>query len=95
MKSRIIIMYLLIITIPVFLGALGWQAARYGALEKEIRRNETTQEEWIAGNRRLIADIALLSSSERIESIARDELGLHKKQPEEVLQIQIVGDRDP
>jgi cell division protein FtsL len=78
----------------MLLGALGWQSARYAALEKEVKRNEKVQEEWISSNRRLIADIALLSSSGRIESIAVHNLGLSKKRPEEVLQIQITGDRD-
>jgi cell division protein FtsL len=91
-KGRIVIMYIFILTIPLFLGALAWQSARYGALEKEIIRNGERQEECIARNRRLIAEIALLSSSERIESLARNSLGLGKKRPEEVLQIRITGD---
>jgi cell division protein FtsL len=54
-----------------------------------MRRLETVQEEWIESNKRLIAGIAVLSSSERIEHIAKNDLGLQKKAPEEILQIRI------
>jgi hypothetical protein len=82
-------------TIPLFFGALVWQSCRYADLEKETVNLETIQEDWIGGNRMLIARIALLSSAERIESIVRDEMGFVKKQPEEVLQIRITGGYRP
>lgn len=81
--------YFLVITVPLFLGLLTWQSARYGDLEREIQRLEKTQEEWVENNKRLIAGIVFLSSPDRIEHIARDELGLEKKRPEEVLHISI------
>ncbi|MDR2052609.1 MAG: cell division protein FtsL [Treponema sp.] len=90
-KARIVLLYFLMVTIPLFFGALAWQSCRYAELEKETVNLETVQEDWVAGNRRLIAGIALLSSAERIEGIARDQMGLAKKQPEEVLQIRITG----
>ncbi|MDR2785061.1 MAG: cell division protein FtsL [Treponema sp.] len=90
-KLRIILLYFLMVTIPLFFGALAWQSGRYARLEKETVNLETVQEDWVAGNRRLIAGIALLSSAERIEGIVRDQMGLTKKQPEEVLQIRITG----
>jgi len=83
--------YLLILTFPVFLGLIAWQSARYSDLERELIRLEKTQEEWVENNKRLIANITALSSPDRIERIARDELGLQKKRPEEVLQISIGG----
>jgi cell division protein FtsL len=81
--------YVLVLTIPLFLGLATWQSSRYGDLEREIKKLEKTQEEWVENNKRLIAGIAFLSSPDRIEHIARDELGLQKKQPEEVLLISI------
>ena len=90
-KGRIAVLYFLLITIPLFLFVQSWQSSRYAALEREGRQNETRQKELIDANRRLIADIALLSSSARIENLARDTLGLEKKQPEEVLLIDITG----
>ncbi|MDR1240077.1 MAG: cell division protein FtsL [Treponema sp.] len=78
-------------TIPLFLGLNAWQSSRYTSLEREISRLEDAQVEWIESNKRLIAGIAVLSSSERIEHIARNELKLERIAPEDVLQIRIAG----
>ena len=86
-----IFFYCLILSIPAFLALTAWQTSRYGDLEREIKKLEKAQEEWVENNKRLIAGIMLFSSPDRIERIARDELGLQKKQPEEVLQISIKG----
>ena len=84
---RRVILYFMTLTIPLSLGLAAWQATRYTALEKKIEFLVTEQEEWIESNKRLIAGIAVLSSVERIEHIARNQLGLTKKRPEEVLQV--------
>jgi cell division protein FtsL len=73
------------------LGLASWQSLRYAAIEKEIAGLEEAQREWIDSNKRLIAGIAVLSSADRIEHIAKEELALVKKEPEEVLQIRIEG----
>ncbi len=88
-----ILMYVIAITIPLCLGFNAWQSAEYAEISREVRQLEKTQSEWIESNKRLIAGIAMLSSSERIESIAVNELGLVKKTPEEILQIKIEGNR--
>lgn len=93
MRGRIGL-YLCIISIPLFLALDAWQANRYRTISKEVERLQQAQQEWLESNKRLIAGIAVLSSSERIEHIAREELGLEKKTPEEVLQIRITGGRD-
>jgi cell division protein FtsL len=89
--GRRLLLYGIVFTIPLFLGLVTWQSARYAELEGELRRLEAAQEEWVESNKRLIAGIALLSSPERIEHIAKNDLGLTKKSPEEVLQIRIEG----
>ncbi|MDR2109702.1 MAG: cell division protein FtsL [Spirochaetaceae bacterium] len=94
MMGRHIALYFIALTIPLFLGLVAWQSARYGDLEREVRRLETAQEEWLESNKRLIAGIAVLSSPERIEHIAEEDLALTRKRPEEVLQIRIEGERD-
>ena len=86
-----IFFYCFILSIPVFLALTAWQSSRYGDLERELKKLEKTQEEWVENNKRLIAGIMLYSSPDRIERIARDQLGLQKKQPEDVLQISIEG----
>ncbi|MDR2211035.1 MAG: septum formation initiator family protein [Spirochaetaceae bacterium] len=87
--------YMMVFSVPLLLGLTTWQSSRYGDLEREIAKLEKTQEEWVENNKRLIAGIAFLSSPDRIEHIARNELGLSKKQPEEVLQISIDGGEAP
>jgi cell division protein FtsL len=84
-----ILFYCFILSIPALLGIAAWQPSRYGDLERELKDLEKTQEQWVENNKRLIANITYLSSPDRIEHIARDQLGLQKKQPEEVLQIAI------
>ncbi|MDR0599952.1 MAG: cell division protein FtsL [Treponema sp.] len=91
MKRRFLF-YVMILSVPFFLALVTWQSARYGDLERELARMEEVQEEWVENNKRLIAGIVFYSSPQRIERIAREELGLRKKPPEEVLQIFVDGE---
>jgi cell division protein FtsL len=90
---RFILLYFLALTLPLFLGVSVWQSKKYAVLQREVRGLEVIQEEWIESNKRLIAGIALFSSPDRIERIAAKELGLTRKQPEEILQIRIENGR--
>ena len=92
MIRRYAFLYLIIFTIPVFLGLAIWQSVQYSNLDRNVRSLEAAQEDWIEENRKLIAGIAVLSSSARIEQIAVNDLGLRKINPENVLQIRI-GER--
>jgi cell division protein FtsL len=83
------LVYFIVLTIPLLLGLTAWQSTRYSDLEKEVRTLEAVQEDWVESNKRLIAGIAVLSSSERIENIAIHDLGLNKIEPEDVLQVRI------
>jgi cell division protein FtsL len=93
MKRRFLA-YFLVLTIPAFLGLLVWQSNRYQNLNRELLRIELLQEEWVEGNKRLIADITEYSSPERIEQIARFQLEMQKIQPENLLQINIVEGKE-
>jgi cell division protein FtsL len=93
MIRRYIFIYFMIFTIPLVLGLNTWQSFRYRELEQELEQLESSQEKWVESNKRLIAGIAVLSSSERIEHIAVHDLGLVKKRPEDVLQVRIEGRR--
>ncbi|MDR1637757.1 MAG: septum formation initiator family protein [Treponema sp.] len=88
MKKHLLL-YLAVITMPLLLALVVWQSTRYMDLEREIARLEAAQEEWVEGNKRLIAGIAMLSSSERIENIARNDPSLVRVRPEDILQIRI------
>lgn len=87
------LLYFFVLTLPLFLYAGARQAVRYAELEAEVARLEEEQEAWLESNKRLIAGIAVLSSSARIEHIAVQDLGLAKKSPDEVLQIRIARGR--
>ena len=91
-RSGYALFYFFVLTIPIFLGLTAWQSVRYTKLERNVRRLEAIQEDWVEGNKRLIAGIAVLSSSSRIEQVAVNDLGLIKISPEHVLQIRIEGE---
>ena len=82
-------MYFFVLTIPLFLGLAAWQSVRYTELERNVRRLEAAQEDLVESNKRLIAGIAVLSSSIRVGQVAVQDLGLGKPRPENVLQIRI------
>jgi cell division protein FtsL len=87
--KKALLRYFAVITMPLLMALVVWQSARYTDMERDITRLETAQEEWVESNKRLIAGIAMLSSSERIENIARNDPGLVRVRPEDVLQIRI------
>jgi len=91
MIRRYALMYFFVLTIPLFLGLAVWQSVRYTDLEKNVKRLEAVQEDWMNSNKKLIAAIAVLSSSLRIKQVAVNDLGLVKVRPEDVLQIKIDG----
>ena len=86
-----ILLFAAVLAIPLLLGLNAWQSCRYASLEKEIKRLEEAQADWVESNKRLIAGIAVLSSAERIEHIARTELDMRKIKPENVLLVKIEG----
>jgi cell division protein FtsL len=92
MMKRRLLVYFVSLSIPFLLALASWQSTRYLDLEREIARIEKEQEKWVEGNTRLIAAIAILSSSERIEHISQNQLGLSRIRPEDVLQIRITGE---
>ena len=94
MIRRYALLYIIVITIPLFLGVLVWQSVLYRDLDRGVRRLEAIQEEWIESNKKLIAGIAVLSSSSRIEQVAINDLRLTKIRPENVLQIRIEEERE-
>jgi cell division protein FtsL len=89
MTEKRVLLYVIVFSITLSLGLLVWQGVRCATLKKDVKRLEAVQNEWVLKNKRLITDIAALSSSARIEKIAKDSLGLDKKQPEDILQVRI------
>jgi cell division protein FtsL len=91
MLKRYLFLYVAVITIPLFLGLTVWQSERYYRLKRELERLEQMQADWVQANKRLITGNAVLSSPQRIEHIAKNDLNLQKIRPENVLQIKIGG----
>ncbi|MCE5255824.1 MAG: hypothetical protein LLF89_03150 [Spirochaetaceae bacterium] len=79
----------LIIISCLFAVGLVWQTSRFADLSEKAHNLELEQQSWIAWNKRLEADIALLSSRKRTSEMA-NYLGLKKVQPEERMRIQII-----
>jgi len=93
MLRRYLFLYIAAVTIPLFLGLIVWQSERYYRLKQELDRLEQTQADWVEANKRLITGIAVLSSPQRIEHIAINDLHLRKIRPQDVLQIKIGGEK--
>ena len=89
MIRRYALLYFFVFTIPIFLGIAAWQSVRYMKLDRDVRRLEAVQEDWVESNKKMIAGIAVLSSSSRVEQVAVHDLGLSKIRPEDVLQVRI------
>ncbi|MDR0502879.1 MAG: cell division protein FtsL [Treponema sp.] len=94
MKRHHFFLYILVLSIPFFLGLVVWQSNRYQNLENELKRLEQTQAEWVESNKRLIAGITEYSSPKRIEDIAVNQLSLIKIKPESLLQVRITEGKE-
>ncbi|MCR5723982.1 MAG: cell division protein FtsL [Treponema sp.] len=96
MKKKIgitdkLFMYVAAVLIPLLLVVDAVQATRYKRLEKEVAALEDKQVELVEENRKLISDISVLSSSDRIEQLAEQELGMHKAKSNEIVRVEIKG----
>ncbi len=80
------------LTLPVFVFLNVLQVFHHRQVRSEIASLETEQLEWLEKNKRVLAGIAVLSSPERIDNLARD-LGLQKNPRGRVLYILFNGDR--
>jgi cell division protein FtsL len=81
--------YASVVLIPLLLALDAFQAHRYARLKAELAKLEAKQIEVVEQNRKLISDISLLSSSDRIEKIAESELGMHKAKSEDIVRVEI------
>lgn len=86
MMKKILIIFM-IITVPVLFSLEVWQAARYKKLANEVSQLEEEQKDWIDKNKKILADISVLRSPERIQKLASEELGLEPLDPDKILRI--------
>lgn len=90
-KLQCVLECVLAALIPLCLIAFGLQTKRYSELSKEISDLEKKQERLIEQNKKLVSDISLLSSTDRIERIATEELGMHKAETEDIVRVEMNG----
>lgn len=79
--------FVLALAIPVMLFSLVWQTSRYGDMERDVRELDRKQVEIITVNRRLISGITVLSTPERIERVATEDLKMRKAHADEITRI--------
>jgi hypothetical protein len=84
MKRKVLLVF--IISFPLLLLAVAWQAGRFDSLAAEARRLESSQESWVQENRKIEAGIRVLSSRERAAALA-EGLGLEQAGPERRLRV--------
>ena len=83
-----------VISIPLMLTLYALKAKQYTELKKEIVNLEKKEEKLIQENKELINDIAVLTSAERIEDIAVDELGMHKAKSDDIVRVEMTGEKN-
>ncbi|MCR5252686.1 MAG: cell division protein FtsL [Treponema sp.] len=88
-----VLVCILALSIPVMLYLYAMQAKRYTDLERDLRDLERKQAELIEQNKKLVSDISVLSSADRIEKIAVDDLGMHKAQAEDIVRVEMTGEK--
>ena len=84
---------LLVLSVPAMLCLYAVQARHYTILTNEIKDLEKKQEKLIEENKKLVSDIAVLSSADRIEKIAVEELGMHKAETEDIVRVEMTGEK--
>ncbi|MDO4506555.1 MAG: cell division protein FtsL [Spirochaetales bacterium] len=85
---------LLALGIPGLLILNGIQSSKYRTLKKEVEDLERKQETLIEENKKLITDISLLSSSDRIEKIAEEDLGMRQAESKEIVRVGVPGTKE-
>lgn len=68
-----------------------WQSFRYNRVVGEVVALEEEQKRLLEVNKRLIAGTSVLSSPGRIDKIAKEELGLEKGKPSDIIRIELPG----
>ena len=84
---------LFVLLIPFMLFMYGFQAKRYSKLKIEIKALEQKQEKLIEENKKIVNEIAILSSADRIEKMAVEELRMHKAQADDIVRVEITSEK--
>jgi len=91
MKLRSPLFFIMILAFLSLFFLNTWQGFRYQELERGVGRLEQEQKNWLEKNKKVIAALAVLSSPERIRTLAEDSLGLKPLQGQELIEIELGG----
>lgn len=86
---RLIYAVILAVAIPGLLVLNGFQARKYKKLQEEVNSIVKKQEELTEDNKKLITDRSQLTSSQRIEDLAENELGMRRAETEEIIRVSV------
>ncbi|MCQ2611160.1 MAG: cell division protein FtsL [Treponema sp.] len=75
------------VLIPALLILNAMQAQRYHDIEKEVHALEVKQAALVEENKKLITDISILSSAQRIGKVAEEQLGMHKAETKDIVRV--------
>jgi cell division protein FtsL len=90
MKKYYVLLFVLALTIPFFLGVNAWQANECGIIRSEIKNLEKTQENCLDKNKTIANEIVNLLTVEKLDTEAQ-KIGLRKIRPENVILIVMGG----
>ena len=86
---KTILICFLALCIPALLVVDGIQSRHYADLKNEVNSLEKKQADLVEQNKKLITDISVLSSSDRIEKIATDELEMRPAESDEIVRVEM------
>lgn len=87
LNTVIVCLVAVLIPLLLILGAL--QSGRYEFLENEVTALERRQESLVESNKKLVSDISILSSADRIERRATEELGMRKAEADDIVRVEM------
>jgi hypothetical protein len=91
MAKRYVLIFLMVLTIPLFLGLNTLQSNKCGDLRRELGRLQREQVEMMEKNREAAARVTEMLAAGKLEQDAREKMGLKKIQPEDIFLIRITG----
>lgn len=82
-------LFLLALSIPGLLILNAVQSKKFKEQEDSVLELEEKQSEFVEQNKKLITEIGVLSSSDRIEKVAENELGMREAESNEIVRVEM------
>ena len=77
---RRILIFMMVASIPAVSFITVRQVYRYNQVDRQVKTLIRNQRDLFEQNKRMVANISILSSPERIDNLASEDLGLRKKE---------------